>query len=135
MKDTAQREAFTCYLMHKVAVRSGDEDLAAECLEAVATSKSAKEYLYACVVDAQQSAEKRCAIAALKKLVQCHDPKSAGPVHVPALLRCIIRLLWTSLDEIKEGEDGAEARVEDLCQMFDSGTFRCFSGMAIVNPA
>jgi len=123
MTEAAQREALTCYLMHKAAVRSGDEELAAECLENVALANPAREYLYACVVDAQQTGEKRCAIAALKKLVLCHELKAPGPVHLPALLRCTIRLLWTCLDDQVEGDSNQSVTIQDLCDMFEGG--RC----------
>lgn len=121
MKEAVQRDALTCYLMHKSAVRSGDEGLAAECLENVASASSSPEFLYACVVDAQQSGEKRCAIAALKKLVLSHEVDASGPVYLPALLRCTIRLLWTCLDDQVEGEGNPGGTIDDLCKIFEGG--------------
>lgn len=122
LPDQARNEPETRYLLHKAAIRSEDEDLAAECLEHIAKAKDDR-LLYACAVDAVASANKMCALKALRKLALKYD---FGPrkVHLPALLRCTLR---TNMSLLKsEGKDMADSEsqgmlVECLCETFERG--------------
>jgi hypothetical protein len=43
--------------------------------------------LYACVLEAQQTGDKREAVAALQKVLEKYDYKAPKGIHLPALLR------------------------------------------------
>lgn len=121
MPRDAQRDPMTQYLMYKTAVRSGDRESAAEHLEAVAKASPAHMHLlYACVADSQQVKDRLIAIDALRKLADVYDFQHPGPVHLPALLRCIIMLLHGLLESGYETQ--RQGVVIDLCAAFDSGT-------------
>lgn len=120
MAESTQREPKTMYLMYKVATRTGDRSLATRCLESVSLATEQQDYLYACVVDSQQAGDKVCAVEALRKLLEKHEYKSPSPVHLPALLRCTIRLLKSVLDS-DGGRCGEMDGVQYLCELFDAG--------------
>lgn len=118
MTEAAQRETKAVYLMYKVAVRSGDPDLAMSCLEGLGKAPDSLNFIYACCVDSQQAAQKKCAIEALRKLQENYEYTSPNTIHLPAVLRCTIRLL-KSLDE--EGEEDEKEKIADaICDVFDS---------------
>lgn len=120
MTESTQQEPKTMYLMYKVATRTGDRPLATRCLEGVSLASEQQDYLYACVVDSQQAGDKVCAVEALRKLLEKHEYKSPSPVHLPALLRCTIRLLKSVLDS-SDGRDADMDGVQHLCELFDAG--------------
>jgi hypothetical protein len=108
----------TQYLMYKVSVQNGDRDLASECLEAVSRASANQVFLYACVIDSQRAHDKTIAVEALKRLVDKYEDAAPNPVHLPALLRCTIRLLHTLL--VSKDEDTDDATLaNDLCNMFE----------------
>lgn len=120
MTESAQKEPNTIYLMYKVATRSGDRSLAAQCLEHISLTAEQQNYLYACAIDSQQIGDKICAVGALRKLLEKYEYASPNPVHLPALLRCTIRLLKSVLEgdiSVLEDLDG----VQFLCDLFDTG--------------
>jgi tetratricopeptide (TPR) repeat protein len=88
MPESGRAAAQTQFLMYRVALRSGDVDLAAESLDAVCrhSSKDAT-LLYACALEAQQIGDKVQAIAALQKVLEKYDYNAPKGVHLPALLR------------------------------------------------
>ncbi|KUI61426.1 Testis-expressed sequence 11 protein [Cytospora mali] len=116
MSEGAQGDHNTQYLMYKVAVRSGDRAMAAECLGAIA-QESPKQlvFLYACVADGQRAGDKLVAVDALKKLADVYDFEHPGQVHLPALLRCTVMLLHTTLES---GEE-KNSIIISLCDIFD----------------
>lgn len=62
--------------------------LAVQCLGTVCRqSLDDTTLLYACVVEAQQSGNKRQGIAALEKLLERYNKNAPADVHLPALLR------------------------------------------------
>ncbi|KAK7980960.1 hypothetical protein PG989_013417 [Apiospora arundinis] len=118
MSDVAKAQPMTIYLAHKLAVQSGDWDMAAECIEIISQSTSTDlKFLYACCIEAQASDDKLSALKALKALADKHEFNADSPIHLPALLRVIIRLQLSMLSE-----DSAEVDkgllVEDLCHIF-----------------
>lgn len=118
-----QKDPNTQYLMYKVSVRSGDREMAAECLGAIArASPKQLVFLYACVADGQRSGDKLIAVDALKKLADIYDFEHPGQVHLPALLRCTVMLLHTILES---GEE-KESVIASLCSIFDAGRFVSF---------
>ncbi|KAI1084000.1 meiosis protein SPO22/ZIP4 like-domain-containing protein [Whalleya microplaca] len=120
MNEQAKREPKTLYLAYKLALRSRDRDMASECLRHITEAPSNDfRYLYACCIDAQQAEDKRCAIEALRHLFKKYEFNSPGPIHLPALLRVIIRLEVSLLDEEGRPDVDHHALVEDLCQVFE----------------
>lgn len=120
MSRDAQEDPMTQYLMYKVTVRSGDRESATAHLEAVAKASPAHMHLlYACVADSQKVDNRRIAIDALKKLIEVYDFQHPGPVHLPALLRCTIMLLYGLLQSGDEAD--RDSVIVDLCAVFDAG--------------
>jgi hypothetical protein len=94
---STQNEGMTRYLAYKLALKSGDIQLAKECLSILAKQPDKDErYLYACVLDAQQSSDRKMTVAAFQALVD-QPPNSA---QLPALLRCTARMLMEELDNL-----------------------------------
>lgn len=120
MTESTQKEPKTMYLMYKVATRSGDHSLAAQCLESVSLATEHQDYLYACVVDSQQAGDKICAVEALRKLLDKYEYTSPNPVHLPALLRCTIRLLKSVLSSASGPHENIDG-VQILCDLFGTG--------------
>ncbi|KAK0871741.1 sporulation-specific protein 22 [Friedmanniomyces endolithicus] len=95
LPETSQNESMTRYLIFKVALRDGDYELAIQCLALIAKhAEKDATYLYACVLEAQQSNMRQVAVAALQALSETQPPG----VHLPTLLRCTARLLVSELD-------------------------------------
>ena len=127
MAEETQKEPRTLYLMYKVAVRSDDRDAATTCLEGISKVPEPLEYLYACCLDAQEARHKEFAIEALSKLLEKNAHSSFSPVHLPALLRCTIRLM---VKECEDQTDEAEnwSNVQKLCDVFNEGKFSACLG-------
>jgi hypothetical protein len=110
--------------MYKIAIRSGEIELASECLEVVhrAASKD-PSLLYACVLDAQEVGDKDMAIAALQLLLEKYQFNPPSTIHIPALLRCTIRLMITRLESKSAShiEPDTDYIVPQLCKLFEGG--------------
>jgi hypothetical protein len=124
MSNAAKDDALTRFLMYKIAIRNGEVDLAAESLERVyQSSNQDPNLLYACVLDAQQAGDKKMATEALQLILQKHGYNAPPSIHMPALLRCTIRLLISerdTLDSQKNVEDKRKT-AEQLCKLFEGG--------------
>ncbi len=120
MPAATQRDPMTRYLLYKISVRSGDRSLATECLEIIAASTAGQEILYACAVDSQQSGDRACVVECLKKLAASYDYKTPNPVHLPALFRCNIRMLYDLIKD-EDQNDQQSTAIQDLCDLFDGG--------------
>lgn len=70
MPEASKNEPMTRFLMYKVAIRSEDTDLAAECLRVISSSSKDPTLLYACVLDAQQIGNRHLALAALQLVLE-----------------------------------------------------------------
>ncbi|GKT87626.1 transcriptional regulator [Colletotrichum tofieldiae] len=134
MSETAQNEPMTRYLMYKVALRSADREMAAECLERIGVAAGQEpDFLYACVLEAQQAGDRVCAMQAMKQLVNKFEFSEASPVHLPALLRCNIRLAVSVMESEKDAAT-RKAAVEEILALFEGGevhrlpTARCVAG-------
>lgn len=121
MAPETQQDPMAQYLMYKVTIRSGDNELASECLDSVAAaSDTSMELLYACVADSQRVGNKLLAVETAKKLAELHDHQRPGQLHLPALLRCTIMLLNGLLTDKEVDHDTV---IADLCKMFEAGTY------------
>ncbi|KAF2804066.1 SPO22-domain-containing protein [Mytilinidion resinicola] len=119
MSDFGKAEPMTRYIMYKASLRSGDAELATQCLDIVC-QQSTKDatLLYACVLEAQQTGDKRQAVVALQKVLEKYDYGAPAGVNLPALLRCTVRLLSPLLVENgKINEDVAE----ELSKVLEGG--------------
>ncbi|KAH8730487.1 meiosis protein SPO22/ZIP4 like-domain-containing protein [Phaeosphaeriaceae sp. PMI808] len=117
MPEASRDDPMTRYLMYKAGLQSGDVDLTIECLELVCRS-SAKDatLLYACVIEAQNSGDKRQAIFALEKVLEKYDYSAPAGIHLPALLRCTARLLQSEL--IQDGTVSFDI-MPQICKIFE----------------
>ncbi|KAF2463463.1 SPO22-domain-containing protein [Lindgomyces ingoldianus] len=117
MPDTGRSEPITRYLMYKVALHSGDPEFTAECLDHICrhSSKDAT-LLYACVLEAQSTGDKRQAIVALQKVLDKYDYSAPAGIHLPALLREAPPA--TSGKLVKDGHLSSDV-VEELCKLFE----------------
>jgi hypothetical protein len=112
----------TMYLAYKLALRNGEEELAARCLESISASSSTDlSFLYACCMEAQECGNKICALQALRQLSEKHQFSQPGPVHFPALLRVMIRLQVSILNEEGLSETDRGYTIQDLCETFEGG--------------
>ncbi|KAK4995492.1 sporulation-specific protein 22 [Elasticomyces elasticus] len=95
MSEAGRAAPATRYLVYKLALSTSDPELATESLEIIckASSKDAT-YMFACVLEAQQSGCKQQAIAALQKVLERYNYSAPTGVHLPALLRA--RSIWLS---------------------------------------
>ncbi len=120
MSEAAQQDPLTRYLLYKASVQSGDRRLAAECLEVLSTSGNSQDYLYACMVDARQSGYLECTLDCLQQLVAKYDYETPNPIHIPAVFRCAIRLLYRHISDGND-KDSQDKSVENLCAFYDEG--------------
>lgn len=120
MAEETRQDPRTWYLMYKVAVRNNDLDLATASLEGISRVPDSLEYLYACCVDATSARHKECATASLVKLLEVNQQAPSSPVHLPALLRCTIRLYIKDYDHETDEEERSTI-VEKLCDAFEQG--------------
>lgn len=121
--ETAKDDPMTRFLMFKIAIRTGELELASLCLERVyeAASKDAT-LLYACVLDAQQVGHKALTIAALQMVLQKYEYNAPPSIHLPSLLRCMIRLVLSQMESAESRKDiDAPSAIEQLCRLFDGG--------------
>ncbi|TVY81885.1 Sporulation-specific protein [Lachnellula suecica] len=127
---TAQNEPLTRFLMYKIALRSGELELAAESLHIISsTSKKESTLLYACCLDAREVGNKVALLEALQLVLEKHDYGAHATIHLPSLLRITIGLTEALLDEPKA--ENAEPIIDKLCKLFEGVTsVRKTSGVA-----
>jgi hypothetical protein len=122
MAEATREQPITLYLGFKLAIRSGDREMATQCLRAVAASASKDpKFLYACCVDAQESGDRPCALEALKQLAERHQSSNVCSIHLPALFRVIVRLQMAIFKDEDQPDVDRELMVDDICRTFESG--------------
>ncbi len=122
MSTQTRGEPPTAYLVFKLALRSSDRELASQCLESLSTSQDHNEYLSACIAESQHTGDVISAIDGLKRLVSKYEYQAPNPVNLPALLRSVIRLLYSILDKPVDNDGQKTVVIQDLCNMFETGT-------------
>ncbi|KAI0454480.1 meiosis protein SPO22/ZIP4 like-domain-containing protein [Xylaria acuta] len=111
------------YFKLLVALKQQDADSALRCLEQISeASSSDSQYLYACCLEAQQAQDKITTIKALQHIVLKHRFHSSNSIHLPALLRVLIRLEVSVLNDGEEASRDKETLVEDLCNIFKAAS-------------
>lgn len=118
----AQNEGMTRYLAYKLALKSADSHLAGECLAAlIKAGDKDQRYLYACVLEAQQSGQRVMAVAAFQALVA----QPSKGTHLPALLRCTARMLMGELESLSRTAEDVTAEVVRVFEVA-AGNTRAF---------
>lgn len=110
------REPMTAYLAFKVAIRCEDRTLAEQCIHTIGQAPDHVDFLGACIAESHKKGDIFCAIAALKKLQENYEYKDPNPINLPALFRCLIRLLNILAENPDERQ---EDFIKDLCRQFD----------------
>ncbi|KAI3341252.1 meiosis protein SPO22/ZIP4 like-domain-containing protein [Ustulina deusta] len=106
-------------MMRIVALKQQDVGSALRCLERISeASPPDPQYLYACCVEAQQAQDKVITIKALQHVVLKHQFHSSNSIHLPSLLRILIRLEVSVLNDEQEVGTDSGPLVEDLCNLF-----------------
>ncbi|RMZ17913.1 hypothetical protein D0860_00134 [Hortaea werneckii] len=113
MPSSCQNEAMSRYLAFKIALKSGDNELADDSLHAL--SKNADKdpsCLYACILEAEQVRSRHLAVLGLQRLLH----KQLHGTHLPSLLRCTARLMMKELEA--QGSPSNEA-TEEIVSLFE----------------
>ena len=115
LHSSARDEGMTRYLAYKLALKSNDLQLAKECLAVLAKQSDKDErFLYACVLDAQQSSDRKMTVAAFQALVD----QPTNSAQLPALLRCTARMLMEELDSL--ADNPLEEVTVELIRLFET---------------
>lgn len=113
---SSQNEGMTRYLAYKLALKSDDIRLAGECLESLVKHVDREpRYLYACVLEAQQSGNRAMAVAAFQALVN----QTPNGVQLPALFRCTARLL---MEEVGDQSQAKAEAIGELVHLFETAS-------------
>jgi hypothetical protein len=113
---SSQNESITRYLAYKLALKSNDIRLAGECLESLVKHVDREpRYLYACVLEAQQSGNRAMAVAAFQALI--NQPPNG--VQLPALFRCTARLL---MEEVGDQSQAKAEATSELVHLFETAS-------------
>jgi hypothetical protein len=84
---------------------------------AQASSKDAT-LLYACILEARQLGQKQQAIQAMQRVLEKHKYNAAPGVHLPAMLRCLAKLIKSEIDETASFKSDT---LETYCRIFEAG--------------
>lgn len=118
MSEVGQKAISTNYLMYKVALRSEDNELASQSLKAVFDASSGDAtHLFACLLEAQQSGNRRHAIDVLLKLVESGHHGPHRDVYLPAIFRCAAQLLMT---EMSDNVTSLGKIMPELCKLYEA---------------
>ncbi|KHJ34534.1 putative tpr-like protein [Erysiphe necator] len=122
MTEAARNEPLSRFLMYKIAVRSGDDDMAVECLHKISSATvNDPSLLYACCLDSQQIGNKPQLLVTLQLVLDKFRYETPPGTHLPSLLRLTIGLMIGMYDEtIKPGVKHELNIVEKLCATFES---------------
>ena len=121
MPKAHQDAPLTRFLMFKIAIRAQDSELAAGCLEKLlANTGSDSSLLFACVMDAQQVGDTSQIIAALQLVLHKSELYPHDDVHIPSLLRCTLRLMFSQL-EAKDQSIDVSIAVSEICRLLEAG--------------
>ncbi|KAK9483127.1 meiosis protein SPO22/ZIP4 like-domain-containing protein [Lipomyces starkeyi] len=123
MPAASQESPLTQYILYNTALATFDDALAQNCLSKISTSPTADaRMMCACAMEAQQKDNKPITLAAMKFIVQkLQDKDNAIPrqeIHMPALLRCVIRLMVLEIE--KTVPNKAVTEIDQLCQYFEN---------------
>lgn len=124
MSTVAQNEPMTRFLMFKIALRSGEVELASDSLHIISSSSTKDStLLYACCLDAREVGNKDVLLAALQLVLEKYDYGATTTIHLPSLLRITIGLTETLLGSVHDSIE-AEPIIDKLCKLFEGGMYR-----------
>lgn len=113
MPSVVQNESISRYLAFKLALVSKDYELATESLSVILKQADQDAtFLYACVLEAQQSQFRSLAVAALQAIID----KAPSIVHMPSLLRCTAKLM---IGELENQERPLEEVMAETIRIFE----------------
>lgn len=121
MSDAAKEEPLTRFLIYKIAIRSGDVELAAECLEKVTSCSEDPTLLFACVLDAQKAGNKNIVLDALWMVLDKCGYGAREDVYLPSIIRTIIILLVGVIESEGSPTNKTGENIEKLCKLFEGG--------------
>ncbi|KAF8863587.1 SPO22-domain-containing protein [Acephala macrosclerotiorum] len=125
MSDCARDEPMSRFLMYKIAIRCGDIELAAECLQTISSASTKSQditLLYGCILDAQQVGDKLQTLAGLQLVLEKSNYGGQTEVHLPSLLRLTIGIMVAVLEETHQhGTADALYTIDKLCIAFEKG--------------
>lgn len=118
--ESQRNSAETRQLAFKAALRMNDPAWAAESLEAVAKHAGKDPTrLYACVLDAMQANDDKQAYQALSKVLDAYGHKMTSGVHLPALLRCMVRLIRKNLPTPEDDLSQFNESISNLASLLE----------------
>ncbi|KAK9241021.1 meiosis protein SPO22/ZIP4 like-domain-containing protein [Lipomyces kononenkoae] len=123
MPVASQESPLTQYILYITALATFDNALAQSCLQKISTSPTADaRMMCACAMVAQEKDNKPMTLTAMKFIVQQLQNKDSGSlrqaIQVPALLRCVIRLMVLEIE--KTAPNKAVSEIDQLCQYFEN---------------
>ncbi|KAI1153268.1 meiosis protein SPO22/ZIP4 like-domain-containing protein [Nemania diffusa] len=115
-------------MVKTLALKHEDSDGASRCLNQISeTSSSDSKYMYACCLEAQQALDRITTIKALQHIVLKREFNSSNSIHLPALLRVLIRLEVSVLEDEREVDTDKNWLVEDICNIFKAGKLQTYN--------
>lgn len=123
MTEAARDEPLSRFLMYKIAIRSGDDDMAVECLHKISSATvNDPSLLYACCLDSQKLGNKSQLLVTLQLVLDEFRYETPSKCHLPSLLRLTIGLMTEIHDDAVKSGIGPELDiVEKLCITFEKG--------------
>ncbi|RKF63583.1 Sporulation-specific protein 22 [Erysiphe neolycopersici] len=122
MTEAARNEPLSRFLMYKIAIRSGDDDMAVECLHKISSATvNDPSLLYACCLDSQKIGNKPQLLVTLQLVLDKLRYETPSNCHLPSLLRLTIGLMIEMHDDAVKSGIGPELNiVKKLCESFES---------------
>jgi tetratricopeptide (TPR) repeat protein len=118
MSDVGKETPITRYLLFKIALRSEDHAFATEQLRFISRSSADDPTLmFACLLDAQNTGNRKLTATALRLVLEGYDYDKTNGVHLPALLRSMVKLL---LAEVPKDTMPTPPVMLEICKVFDS---------------
>jgi len=118
MPESGKDAVLTRYLMYRVGLRSHDEELTTASLDRIIQSADKDAtYLYACVIQAQQSGDRKHTIDVLRKVLARFNYATPPGIYLPALLRTTAQMM---MHEMVGGHVDREASLTELCKIFEA---------------
>lgn len=118
LPEVTQADPKTRILAYKIALRTGDANLAAASLDIICkhSSKNAN-LLFACIAEAQVNEDKAQTVIALQRLLRQYDYQAPQGVSLLILLRCTAKL---QSSELRTGDPISGRLLEDLCRIYET---------------
>lgn len=117
MPESEQAAPITKYIMYKVALQSGDADLASESLQAIVKEASKDStFLYACALEAHQHGDRAQVLAVLQKVLEQCNHEAPKSIHLPILVRTTAKLIMT---EMRSNNTQRDVALLELCKIFE----------------